>query len=129
MAEGEKIDIIISELDLYLINKVREIRIKKKISQNSLSQSMELADGFISKVENPKERAKYNIRHLNLLTKILKVTWMELLPEEPFKNDLVKVTYRRQKKPLITNDGPLYKIIKKSPLTEEEIKLFNKGML
>ncbi|HVT83993.1 MAG TPA: hypothetical protein VHD35_02265 [Chitinophagaceae bacterium] len=129
MRKGEIIEIIISELDLYIIDKVRELRNLREISQTALSQYMELADGFISKVENPKERAKYSIRHLNLLPKILKVSWEELLPAKPLKNDLVRATYKKKSRADVKRGEQLYELIKKVPLSEDEIKKYNKGLL
>lgn len=51
---------------------------------------MGLAEGAIGKIENPKERAKYNIRHLNLLAKALKCSPKDFLPEKPLRNDMIK---------------------------------------
>jgi transcriptional regulator with XRE-family HTH domain len=84
----------ISELDWFVINKVKELRIAKGISQVALSQKMELADGAVGKIENPKERAKYNIRHLNLLPKILDCLPSDLLPKKALPNDMIRLTLR-----------------------------------
>jgi transcriptional regulator with XRE-family HTH domain len=91
MAETEVIEIVLSEIDLYVINKVRELRVPKALSQVKLSILMGLAEGAIGKIENPKERAKYNIRHLNLLAKALKCSPKDFLPEKPLRNDIIKV--------------------------------------
>jgi transcriptional regulator with XRE-family HTH domain len=101
MAENEIIELVISEIDLYVINKVRAMRVPKELSQVRLSILMGLAEGAIGKIENPKERAKYNIRHLNLLAKALQCSPKDFLPEKPLRNDLVKVAMkiRRNKKP------------------------------
>jgi transcriptional regulator with XRE-family HTH domain len=85
-------------MDWYLIDRVRNLRIEKKMSQVRLAIAMELAEGFISKVENPRERAKYNIRHLNLLAKAFKCSPLDLLPAEPLPYDMVKVTLRIEHK-------------------------------
>lgn len=93
----EILEVIISELDYYIINKVRDLRESGEISQVRLSILMELAEGTVGKIENPKERSKYNIRHLNLLAKALKCSPKDLLPEKALRNDMIKITYKINK--------------------------------
>ncbi|MBT1696070.1 helix-turn-helix transcriptional regulator [Fulvivirgaceae bacterium PWU4] len=96
-------EVIISRLDLYIINRVKELREKKNISQDNLSVRMGFSEKFVGSVENPTLGAKYNIRHLNLLAKSLDCTLWDLLPKEPFDDDLVKVKIKRSKG--INKDG------------------------
>jgi transcriptional regulator with XRE-family HTH domain len=93
----ETIDIIISEMDWYLIKKVKELRTAKELSQLNLASLMDLTAGAIGKIENPKQRAKYNIRHLNLLAKALKCSPRELIPAKPLSYDMIKVTLKIQR--------------------------------
>lgn len=72
-----------TEIDLYVIERVKEKRKELKISQMALSQSLGAADSFVSNVESNKYRTKYNIRHLNELAKILKVSPKDFLPDAP----------------------------------------------
>jgi len=119
MAEkGEIIEIEISEIDLYVINRVRELRVPKELSQVKLSILMGLAEGAIGKIENPAERAKYNIRHLNLLAKALKCSPRDFLPEKPLKNDLVRVKIRIKKNVKPSRGESNFEIIKVEPLND-----------
>lgn len=93
----------ISEIDFLLILHIKELRIKKGLTQLQLSQKMKLADGFISKVETLTERAKYNIRHLPLLAKALEVEVKDVIPNKSTTYDLVKLTLRKTNK--VNNDG------------------------
>lgn len=93
----------ISEIDYLLILHIKELRIKKGITQLQLSQKMKLADGFVSKVETLSERAKYSIRHLPLLAKVLGVEIKDLIPSKSVTYDLVVLTLRKTNK--INNDG------------------------
>jgi len=70
-----------SELDLYVIEKVREKRIDAKLSQKYIANELNVFLGFIGHVESPKYRAKYNLNHLNKLAKILKCSIKDFLPE------------------------------------------------
>jgi transcriptional regulator with XRE-family HTH domain len=73
-----------TEVDLFVIKKVKEMREKVKIRQIDLSQHLGMADSFISNVESTKRRDKYNIRHLNELAKVFKCSPKDFLPDHPF---------------------------------------------
>lgn len=70
-------DSIKTDIEQYVINRVKEIRILKGVSQASLAHMIELSVGFVGNVENPKHIAKWNLNHLNRISKEL---------DEPFKN-------------------------------------------
>lgn len=74
-----------TELDNYVINKVREKRLEAKYSQKYLANEMNVAIGFIGHVESPKYRAKYNLNHLNKLAKIFGCAIKDFLPD-PYLN-------------------------------------------
>jgi transcriptional regulator with XRE-family HTH domain len=74
---------IVTPIEQYIIDKVRELRLAKGMSQRDLSRLLELTDGFIGKVETPKERAKYNFQHINEIAKIFKCSPKDFLPDEP----------------------------------------------
>ena len=96
-------ELIISRLDLYVINKVRELREARGISQDNLSVRMGFSEKFVGSVENPTLGAKYNVRHLNLLAKALDCNIWDLLPKKPFDDDLVEIKVRRSRG--INKDG------------------------
>lgn len=103
--EDELFFIEISQLDFLLIERVRTLRIANGLTQLQLTQKMKLADGFISKVETYTERAKYSIRHINLLASALNCTIQDILPLEQPKYDMVILTLRRTNK--INKNGSL----------------------
>lgn len=117
-SKEEIIEVEIAEIDLYIINKVRELRVARKISQLKLSIALGLAEGAVSKIENPKQRAKYNIRHLNLLAKALKCNPADLVPAKPLKNDIVRAKLKVTRNPQNKKGEPNYEIISKIPVTE-----------
>lgn len=69
-------------IELYIINKVREMRTDKGISQADLANKLDVSFGFIGQVESPKNAAKYNLNHLNALAKILDCSPKDFLPEK-----------------------------------------------
>jgi transcriptional regulator with XRE-family HTH domain len=72
-----------TKIEQYVIDRVREKRKEAGLSQIELSQKLNMSDSFVSHVETPNRRAKYNINHLNTLAKVFKCSPREFLPEKP----------------------------------------------
>lgn len=127
--EPQRIEIIISELDFYLINRIKELRETSRpyVSQNKLSRELGLADGYVSKVENFKERSKYNFWTLNKVGKILGLkSFNDIFPEKFFENDIVKIQLEIFR---IHTRKTSYKILSKKPLNETEMEQWKRGQL
>ncbi|UGU15098.1 helix-turn-helix transcriptional regulator [Sinomicrobium kalidii] len=138
--KGQVIEIIISELDFHLIERVRELRARSApyMSQVKLSQKLELSEGYISKVENLKQRAKYSIRILNKIAKAFHLaSYSELFPEEILPHDIVRIRLRMlpgikkgKLRPDENGNVPkAYEVLSKTPLNEEEMELWKKNKL
>jgi len=69
------------KIEQYVINKVREMRSKKGISQAELADLIDVTAGFIGKVESPKHSAKYNLNHIQKLAEVFKCSPQEFLPK------------------------------------------------
>lgn len=90
------VEYIISQFDFELINHIKAIRIKKKISQEQLSISMGLARSFVGNVENINEKHKYSTRHITLLAKALDCKKIsDLLNFTTPQYDIIKVTVKQ----------------------------------
>lgn len=72
-----------SAIEQFVIDKVREIRKEKGISQRELSAMTDLSIGFIGDVESVKSRAKYNLNHLNTIAQALNCSPKDFLPDTP----------------------------------------------
>lgn len=68
-------------IDNYVIDKVREMRNKKKLSQKELSYAVNKTKGFVSMRETGP--SKYNIAHLNEIAIVLKCSPKDFLPDQP----------------------------------------------
>ena len=75
----EKLD----EIERDVIKRVKEIRKKKGISQVDLSLAIGKGTTFISDIEAPSKKAKYNIIHLNLVAIALDCSPKDFWPEKP----------------------------------------------
>lgn len=73
-----------SEIEQYVINKVREKRIAAGMTQANLAIEVGLSPGFIGHVESLKHRAKYNLDHLNKFAKLFNCEFQEFFPKSPF---------------------------------------------
>jgi transcriptional regulator with XRE-family HTH domain len=73
---------MLTKIEVFVINRVRELRTDKKISQAELSNRIGVSLGFIGKVESLKYNSKYNINHINNIAKALGISPKELLPKE-----------------------------------------------
>lgn len=74
---------LLTPIEQYVVDQVKRKRIERGLSQKDLAYEMEKSLGFIGDIENPKERAKYNLNHLNELAKVFKCSPREFLPEKP----------------------------------------------
>jgi len=73
---------ILTSIEQYVIENVKNLRIKNKISQKDLSIEMGFSEGFVGHIENPNRRDKYNLNHLNILARIFKCSPKDFMPEE-----------------------------------------------
>jgi transcriptional regulator with XRE-family HTH domain len=72
-----------SKIDNYVIDRVKEKRIDKGLTQADLAFELSMSVGFIGKVESPNYTSHYNLKHLNELARILKCSPQDFLPKRP----------------------------------------------
>jgi transcriptional regulator with XRE-family HTH domain len=72
-----------SKIDLYVINKVKEKRLANGWSQLDLAIELGLSTGFVGQVESSKYQTKYNLQHLNQLSKIFNCSPRDFLRQKP----------------------------------------------
>jgi len=73
----------LEKIERFIILRVKEIREEKKITQEQLSLAIGKNITFISQIEAPSKKAKYNIIHLNLIAKVLECSPKDFWPDEP----------------------------------------------
>jgi len=72
-----------TNIEQYVINKIKEIRIDKGFSQEDIASILDTSRGFIGQIESPNHATKYNLNHLNILARELKCSPKDFLPEKP----------------------------------------------
>lgn len=72
-----------SEIELYIIRKVKERRIQINISQRYLADCLNVSQSFIQQIEDENTSIAYNIDHLNAVAKILKCSIKDFIPDAP----------------------------------------------
>lgn len=72
-----------SSIDWYIVNKVRDLRIKRGMSQEELAIHLGISRGFVGHIESPQFVSKYSLVQLNEIAKIFKCSPRDFLPEKP----------------------------------------------
>ena len=74
-----------SKIDIYVIDRVREMREAAGMSQEELSEKLGFrSNGFVGQVESAKYSKRYNIQHINKCAIIFNCSPKYFLPEDPF---------------------------------------------
>jgi transcriptional regulator with XRE-family HTH domain len=73
----------LSDIENYIIRRVREERECKNFTQEKLSNCLGKNSSYIAHIEAPSKSSKYNINILNKIAKILKCSPKDFWPEKP----------------------------------------------
>ena len=77
-----------TELDQYIIDRIRERRIALKMSQGVFSEKMGFkSNAFIAAAESPRSTKKYNPVHINKAALIFKCKFWDLVPQYPIADN------------------------------------------
>lgn len=74
---------MVSDIDKYVIQKVKERRMADGVSQTTLAYELDVSPGFIGKIESGKYEKKYSVAQLNRLAIIFKCSPKDFLPDRP----------------------------------------------
>ena len=73
----------LTEIELFIIQKVRDIRESLNLTQEELSFRLNKNRGFIGDIEAPSKNAQYNIKTLNDIAKIFECSPKDFWPDKP----------------------------------------------
>jgi len=71
-------------IEQYVIEKVRKLREEKNLRQRDIAEILNITASFVGNVENTRNPAKYNLKHIGMLCKFFRVPPSYFLPESYF---------------------------------------------
>lgn len=74
---------VLDPLDQYVVDFVFKMRIEKGYSQEQIGFIIGVGKQFVNQIENKNHRAKYNIRHINLLADHFGISPKDFFPDKP----------------------------------------------
>ncbi len=72
----------LSDIEIYVISVSRRLRIEKGLTQSDLAFKLGVSSGFVGKVESSSSTTKFNLNHIQELSKIFNVSPRVFLPEK-----------------------------------------------
>lgn len=72
-----------TEVDIYVIGKVIEMRKAKGIKQQEIADWLEVSKSFIARIESNKYDKKYSVSQLNEIAKLLNCSPKDFQPKQP----------------------------------------------
>ena len=79
-----------TEIELFIINKVRALREERNVGQKRLSMELKLSSSYIGNAENPYNKAKYNFNHINEIARFFNVPFSYFFPAAHLEKDCVE---------------------------------------
>lgn len=76
-----------TNFELAVIQKVKDLRIKKGLTQRDIAAILNFSEGFIGQIESPLHSSKFNLNHLNKLASEMGCSPKDFMPELPIKED------------------------------------------
>lgn len=73
---------LLTPIEQYVVDFVHKLRNDKKLNQEDIGTILNVKQEFIANIENPKQRAKYNLNHINLLADHFGISPRDFLPEK-----------------------------------------------
>lgn len=71
-----------TQIEDFVIQRVKELRIEKGMSQREFGDNINLSQGFIRDCESPRKRAKYNLNHLNEIVRVFGCSFSYFFPDK-----------------------------------------------
>lgn len=75
-----------SEIDLFVIRKIKTKRLELGISQRGIADILEVSAGFIGQVESKKYDVKYSVHQLYLIAKEFECSVADFFPPTLLQN-------------------------------------------
>jgi transcriptional regulator with XRE-family HTH domain len=74
-----------SKFDMSVINTVREMRLRRKLTQDDIAEFINSSRGFVGQVESSNSRSRYSVDQLNRIALGMNCSPRDFLPEKAVK--------------------------------------------
>jgi len=71
-----------TKFEIAVIDKVKEMRMLKQLTQDDIAEILNASRGFIGQVESPNSASKYNLNHLNKLAQAMGCSPKDFIPDK-----------------------------------------------
>jgi transcriptional regulator with XRE-family HTH domain len=71
-----------TKFEIAVVDKVRAMRMKKKLSQDDIAAMINTSRGFVGQCESSNSSSKYNLNHLNKLAEAMGCSPKDFIPEK-----------------------------------------------
>lgn len=79
-----------TEIELFIINKVRALREERNIGQKKLSMELKLSMSYVGQAEDIYNDVKYNFNHINEIARYFNVPFSYFFPETHLEKDCIE---------------------------------------
>jgi transcriptional regulator with XRE-family HTH domain len=76
-----------SKIDQFVVDFVTKLRVQHNMDQADIGEIIGTKRTFVTNIENPSSRAKYNLKHINLLAEHFELSPKDFIPEKPFVSE------------------------------------------
>lgn len=80
----------ISLIEQYVIDFIRKLRDDKNVTQEEIGNIIGVKQTYIANIESSKSRAKYNLKHIDLLADHFGISPREFLPQKSLVDSTIK---------------------------------------
>ncbi|HEY0654152.1 MAG TPA: helix-turn-helix transcriptional regulator [Chryseosolibacter sp.] len=72
-----------SKFEMVIVERVRQVRLKKNLTQDDIAMFLNISRGFVGQIESPNHQSKYSLDQLNKLAIEMECSLHDFIPEKP----------------------------------------------
>lgn len=107
-------------IELYVIEKVKELREARKVGQKKLSSELKLSVSYVGRAENIHSNTKYNFNHVNEIARYFNVPFAYFFPTTNLETDCIEDYLNKHPRVKANYEKMMRKAEEKARLKREE---------
>ena len=116
-----------TEIELFIIKKVRELREARNVGQKNLSLELKLSISYVGQAEDIYNDVKYNLNHLNEIARYFNVPFSYFFPETHLEKDCIEEYLEKHPKVKARYEQTMKRYEEKALKKAEEQEKMKKG--